>query len=171
MEKLPHERPLIVEVDGEEIYISSCGFADITYRTGPVLRTHEEYSAEQGQPQSFSYLMGEFCEVADALLEGNVLSLIAYYERDGVKYLTSIGAAVYSDENGALYVADAGFVEANELQPLARPIAHGENDDGCLESDASALTEGRVRIEGRLCFAAGVYLSDIAERLSENDTN
>lgn len=165
MEKLPYKGPLIFEApDGEEVYISSCGFANITYRTGPVLRTYEAYSDEEGEPHSFMYLMGEFCRVSDALLEQNFLSLIAYYEREGVKYLAGNPAAVYSDHVGSLYVVDADFVEASELQALTRPIAHGENDEGCFDPDVGAPTEGRVMVEGRLCFAAGVYLSDIAGR-------
>src|SRR5881394_935200 len=93
-------------LDPSEIYIGSCGFARITYKEVDVvafLAGDDNFSTRKS---SFYYLTGEWCEVADALMETSYRAahVISYRKWDGKKYILS-QADVYTDNDGVAYVA------------------------------------------------------------------
>ena len=139
MEKKP-QLMLFDAPDGSEIYIDSCGFARLTYRTGPLSATLENYPAEFRE-QSFLYVMGHWCEVLPALFEASRRNwhLIAYSKRQDGTNVMHYHAEVHWDAAGVPYVADSEFLELTGLRSLERSTAPGS---------AGA--------------AKGVYLADIA---------
>jgi hypothetical protein len=167
MEKLPIERGNQYPwLDQSKILFWSCGFARLTYKEVDVvafLAGDDDFATKDS---SFYYMMGEWCEVADALMEtsGRAAHVISYFNWRGKKYLL-FRANVYLDNEGTAYVADKTFVEWNELQSLVRPIAQGEDNQGCFDLDrelpellddaASLATVGELR-----CATKGVRLKD-----------
>jgi len=150
---------------GSDVDVQSCGYAKITYDVGPLLETLGDYFELQMRRETFLYVMNGFCDSYPALFEGENRGphLIAYHEVDGKKYLKDAALIYSDDEEGALYVAAPEFLESTGLKKLARPIRHGRNDNGCFTPDPKVPidSERRVLVDGRLCFAVGVYLTDI----------
>jgi len=147
-----------------DVLFWSCGFARITYEeadTVAFLAGDDNFSTKHS---SFYYLMGEWCEVADALMEGGRPHVIGYRSWRGKKYLLT-RAVVYTDNDGTAYVADKSFVEWNELQSLVQPIAQGEDNGGCFDPayELPELLDDRsslVTVRDYLCATKGVRLKD-----------
>jgi hypothetical protein len=174
MEKLPRRRGnLYPWLDPSEVYIGSCGFARITYKEVDVVAFLAGDDYFSTKKSSFYDLMGEWCEVADSLMETSYRAphVIAYRKWDGKKYLLS-RADVYIDNEGTAYVADKFFVEENELQALVRPIAQGADNTGCFD-EKRAPTEtlegasGLVRVGNLLCVTKGAPLRDFVLRIDK----
>lgn len=167
MQKLPIERgSLYPWLDPSDVYISSCGFAQITYKevgAEAFIAGDDNFSTK---PSTFYYLTGEWCEVADVLMETSYRAahVIAYRTWGKKRYMLS-RADVYTDNSGAAYVADKYFVETNDLQSLVQPIAQGDENSGCSSPDSErpeifgGLTS-LANARGLLCAKKGVFLKD-----------
>ncbi len=167
MKKIPIERGnLYPWLDPSEIYISSCGFAQITYKQVDVVAFLAGDDNFSTKPSSFFYLTGEWCEVADALMEtsSRAAHVIAYRTWGRKKYMLS-RADVYVDNAGDAYVADKHFVEANNLQSLVQPIEQGDQNSGCFSPDRERpdMVDAQTNLAttgGLLCVTRGVRLKD-----------
>lgn len=164
MEKIPDSMPGPVEgPDGTSIYITSCGFARISYQTLSLNEFLEDLGAS-GRSESFIWLMGEWCQSSPALLERNhrARHLLGYTRPDDENILQFF-LEIYVDESGDSYVSDSEILEFHELQYLSRPIPHGRRDSGCTSLPATeSEQQGRVPVGDMYCFESGVYLKDLA---------
>jgi len=148
---------------------AACGFAQIEFNETPVQQPRARYEDEPRRRGTYRVMLGEWCVVADALLEAHerVQHLIRYREWNGKKYLL-YHAQVYQDDAGAEYVAESDFIESNDLTPLLRDVAQGSSNFGCFSADyPDELPRGEdlIRVGDEYCFRRGVYLQDLAQSL------
>jgi hypothetical protein len=163
---------------GEDILITTCGFAEVVYNETPVLEPRESYQEQPKRRATYLAMTGEWCDMEHLLLERphhRAEHLLLYRWWHGKRYLL-LYTPVYQDAEGADYIGHSDFIDWAELKPLLRSVVQGDKNSGCFEPEGPELqslqdTEDLVHVEdpytpGTFCFNHGVYLRDIARALT-----